>query len=54
MTVTEAAETLNVSGQRIRQLIAAGKLEAEKVGRHVWLLNEAGVLARKQKQDEQE
>lgn len=33
LTVAEAADALGVSPQRVRQLIAAGRLKAEKKGR---------------------
>ena len=52
MTVSDAAQTLGVTGQRVRQLIAAGQLDAEKVGRSVWLVTEASVTARKEKAPE--
>jgi len=52
MTVSDAAQALGVTGQRIRQLIAAGQLDAEKVGRSVWLVSEASVTARKEKAPE--
>lgn len=40
--VGEAAERLGVSAQRVRAMIAAGDLPAERVG-HAWVINEADV-----------
>jgi excisionase family DNA binding protein len=48
-TVDEAAAALDVSPRRVRALIAAGKLDAEKVG-GVWLIDEAS-LARREDAD---
>ncbi len=40
MTTREAAELLGVSTQRIRAMIAAGRLKAKRVGRD-WLITRA-------------
>ena len=37
MTVSEAAQALKVSTRRIHQLISEGRMEAEKVGRDVFV-----------------
>lgn len=37
LTTAEAAEALGVTPQRVRALIAAGRLKADKVGRD-WLI----------------
>jgi len=49
LTTKEAAEILGVNRSRVRQLILAGRLKAEKFGRD-WLINESdldGVRDRK-------
>lgn len=45
LSVPQAAERLGVSEQRVRQLLGAGKLGGEKVGRD-WLVSSASVAAR--------
>lgn len=42
LTVTQTAERLNVSTRRVRALIAAGRLPAEKIGRD-WLIKESSL-----------
>jgi len=37
-TVTEAAEIIGVSGARVRQLIAAGRIKAEAVHNRLWII----------------
>lgn len=44
-TVSEAAQILNISQTRVRQLAAQGALQGEKAGRS-WLLEEASVMNR--------
>jgi excisionase family DNA binding protein len=38
LTVAQAADLLGISPQRVRQLISAGRLKAEKAGRD-WLID---------------
>jgi excisionase family DNA binding protein len=45
ITVTEAAQVLRVSPQRVRKLVERGKLPAVRSGRH-WLVARAAVIAR--------
>lgn len=45
LSVSESAEILGVSPARVRQLIAAGSLEAKKAGR-AWVVPEAAVYNR--------
>lgn len=42
LTITEAAERLGVSRQRVHQLIKQGRLEAEQVG-HIWIIPESAL-----------
>ncbi len=45
LSVTQAAQMLNVSRQRVQQLISSGALTAEKIG-NVWAVNAASVEER--------
>jgi len=45
LSVEQAAETLGVSGARVRAMLAAGQLEGEKVGR-AWVVSAASVRRR--------
>ena len=47
MSVNEAAATLNLSRQRIHQLLHTNALEGEKSG-NTWLVKTASVIARKE------
>ena len=47
LTVTAAAALLGVTPQRVRALIKAGKLEAEKFGEKVWQVNAESVEIRR-------
>lgn len=49
-TVTEAAEKLKLSGARVRQLIAAGQIQAESVHNRLWIIP-AKALDKFQEQD---
>jgi excisionase family DNA binding protein len=40
LTVTQAAARLGISGARVRQLIAQGRIAAEKVSPRLWLVRE--------------
>lgn len=44
LTTADAAAALGVSAVRVRQLIAAGRLRAERLGRD-WLIDEAALEA---------
>jgi len=46
MTVTDAATALGISGARVRQLIAEGKLDAQRVGQTLWLVTRESVARR--------
>lgn len=52
VSATQAAELLGISRQRVHQLIAAGKLEAVRVGSG-WLVDKASVEQRKRERDRQ-
>ena len=47
ITVTAAAALLGVTPQRVRALIKAGMLEAEKFGEKVWQVNAESVEIRR-------
>jgi excisionase family DNA binding protein len=47
LTVTAAAALLGVTPQRVRALIKAGMLEAEKFGEKVWQVNAESVEIRR-------
>lgn len=47
LSVTEAAEVLGVSRQRVVELIKLGLLDADRVGAH-WILDEQSVRKRKE------
>ena len=47
ITVTAAAALLGVTPQRVRALIKAGMLEAEKFGEKVWQVNAESVEKRR-------
>ena len=49
ITVTAAAALLGVTPQRVRALIKAGMLEAEKFGEKVWQVNAESVKKRQEK-----
>ena len=49
ITVTAAAALLGVTPQRVRALIKAGMLEAEKFGERVWQVNAESVKKRQEK-----
>ena len=42
LSTLQAAERLGVSGQRVRQLLEAGKLKGERIG-SVWVVDEQSV-----------
>ena len=45
-TVTQAAETLGVSRQRVLKLLADGLLTGEKLSPTIWIVSSASVEAR--------
>lgn len=47
LTVTAAAALLGVTPQRVRALIKAGMLEAEKFGERVWMIDAESAERRK-------
>lgn len=48
MTVAEAATRLTISTRRVHQLIASGRLEAEKVGRDTFVRRHSVELLKRQ------
>jgi excisionase family DNA binding protein len=49
MSVNEAAAALNISRQRVHQLLQAGMLQGEKISGTAWLVMTDSVNARKEK-----
>ena len=52
MSVNEAAAALNISRQRVHQLLQAGMLQGEKISGTAWLVMTDSVNARKEKAPE--
>lgn len=48
LTAEEAARILGLTSRRVRQLIAEGKLEAERKGERMWLIKRESVEAYEQ------
>lgn len=48
-TTQEAAEALGITEGRVRQLIAAGVIPAERFGAHAWVITETGLRAARER-----
>lgn len=43
LNTTDVAEHLGISRQRVHQLLVAGKLEGQRIGRSGWVITEAAL-----------
>lgn len=51
LSVEEAAEELDLTGGRVRQLLRAGELEGQKLGRFAWAVPRSEVERMKSRRD---
>ena len=52
LSITDTAQVLGISRQRVHQLLVAGKIHGERIGARGWVITEAALSAYKREKVE--